>query len=67
MVVVPKDDQINGSGGVGQLFFEMTLGRLGKEGVGKRIFNGILAVSIFSLCRLIWPYPKYVTNLLTVL
>lgn len=45
MVVVPKEAQINGEGGVAQQFFEMSLGRLTANNTGKRIFNAFLAIS----------------------
>lgn len=45
MVVVPKDVQIHGKGGVAQHFFELSLGQVGGGDTGKRIFNAFLAVS----------------------
>jgi amino acid transporter len=45
MVVVPKDLQIHGRGGVAQQFFELSLGRTTSSDTGRRIFNGLLAVS----------------------
>jgi amino acid transporter len=45
MVVVPKDLQIHGAGGVAQQFFELSLGTMTSSNTGKRIFNALLAVS----------------------
>ncbi|CAM1508570.1 Fc.00g054180.m01.CDS01 [Cosmosporella sp. VM-42] len=46
MVVVPKEQQINGDGGVAQIFFEMTLGSVSPGNkTGIRVFNAFLAIS----------------------
>ncbi|KAI9166408.1 High-affinity methionine permease [Paramyrothecium foliicola] len=48
LVVVPKDVQMNGEGGVAQQFFAMTLGRRGDSDLGERIFNAFIAISSFG-------------------
>ncbi|KAF7561456.1 hypothetical protein G7046_g2689 [Stylonectria norvegica] len=45
MVVVPKETQIHGVGGVAQSFFELTLGSLSNNRTGIRIFNAFLAIA----------------------
>jgi amino acid transporter len=45
MVVVPKELQLRGPGGVAQQFFELSLGKTANSDTGKRIFNGLLAIS----------------------